>query len=192
MKRSPWPTRDAGFSLIEMTIVVGIGAVLTAAAVIQIGMSRPNALADGAMRVVLSQMNAAREAAITQRRCMRMTFTNSTVTTIREEVPGPTLTQTTAVPFEGGIRFLTATGVPDTPEPYGNSTAVVFTNATGTPPEVKFSPEGTFINQDGVPLNGTIFLSIPNKPLSARAVSIFGSTGRIRGYRWNGNAWKPV
>jgi hypothetical protein len=28
--------------------------------------------------------------------------------------------------------------------------------------------------------------------LSARAVTFFGSTGRIRGYRWDGRAWKTV
>ena len=43
---------------------------------------------DGAMRVVLAQMNQARELAITQRRNMRVTFTGSNVVQImREEVP---------------------------------------------------------------------------------------------------------
>jgi hypothetical protein len=68
----------------------------------------------------------------------------------------------------------------------------VFPTATGTPPEVKFAPDGTLINQDGLTLNGSVFVSLPSQALSARSVTFFGSTGRIRGFRWDGRAWKPV
>ena len=56
---------------------------------------------------------------------------------------------------------------------------------------MKFSPDGTLVNQDGASANGTAFLAIPNQALSARAVTILGSTGRIRGYKWNGSKWRP-
>jgi Tfp pilus assembly protein FimT len=183
---------EAGYSVTELIFVVGIMAVLASMAVFQIGQSRPAALGDGAMRVVLSQMNAARELAITQRRNMRLTFTNNTASIIREEVPGPTLTTISAIPFEGSLTYTTMSGLPDTPDAFGNSSAVVFATATGTPPDVKFAPDGTFINQDGLPLNGSVFVGLVNQPMSARAVTIFGSTGRIRGYRWDGGTWKPV
>lgn len=185
----------AGYSVVELLFAMGIMAVLSGMAVFQIGQSRPAALGDGAMRVVLSQLNAARELAITQRRNMRVTFQNSTVTIIREEVPGPTLTTMTSVPFEGGLQFMifaNPNGLPDTPDGFGNASAVNFPTATGTPPEVKFSSDGTFINQDGLTLNGSIFVGLPNQKMSARAVTVFGSTGRIRGFRWNGSAWMPV
>jgi hypothetical protein len=177
---------EAGYSVIELVFVVGIMAVF------QIGQSRPAALGDGAMRVVLSQMNAARELAITQRRNMRLTFVNNTASIIREEVPGPTLTTISAIPFEAGLQYTTMTGLPDTPDGFGYSTAVVFSTATGIPPEIKFAPDGTLINQDGITLNGSVFVGLPGQTMSARAVTIFGSTGRIRGYRWDGAAWKPV
>jgi hypothetical protein len=35
-------------------------------------------------------------------------------------------------------------------------------------------------------------LAIPNIGESARAVTVLGSTGRVRGYRWNGTNWKVV
>ena len=168
-------------------------AILSGMAVFQLGASRPAALGDGALRVLLSQMNAARELAITQRRNMRLTFTNANqVQIIREEVPGPTLTTIRSVLFESGIQFVLITGLPDTPDAFGNSGPVVFASATGTPPEVKFTPEGVFVNQDGVTLNGSVFVALPAQALSARSVTIFGSTGRIRAYRWDGRAWKPV
>lgn len=184
---------DAGFTIIELLFVVGIMSVLATMAMFQIGQSRPAALGDGAMRVVLSQMTTARELAITQRRNMRVSFTNSTVTITREEVPGPTLTPISAVPFEGGLTFNRIVSLGDTPDGFGGASAsVYFPTAIGTPPEVKFSPEGTFINQDGLSLNGTVFVSLASQKLSARAVTIMGSTGRIRGYRFDGAGWKPV
>jgi prepilin-type N-terminal cleavage/methylation domain-containing protein len=184
---------EAGYSLIEMMFVVGILGILSGMAVVQIGVSRPGALGDGAMRVVLAQMNTARQLAITQRRNMRMVFDQgSRIQIIREEVPGPALTTVSTALFEGTLQFVLVAGLPDTPDAFGNSAATVFTTATGNPPEVKFTPQGTFVNQAGATLNGSVFVAMPNQALSARSVTIFGSTGRIRGYRWNGRSWQPV
>ncbi len=52
-----------------------------------------------------------------------------------------------------------------------------------------FTSEGTFVDQDGDALNGTMFLSIPSEPHSARAITIFGPTALIRAWRWNGRDW---
>jgi prepilin-type N-terminal cleavage/methylation domain-containing protein len=200
---------EAGYSLIEMMFTVGILGVLGSMAVISLAGSRPGALGDGAMRVVLSQMNTARELAITQRKNMRVTFTNgNTVSILREEVPGPTLTTLSALPMEGGLQITTVANLADTPDAFCLSIAAVcFPTATGTPPEVKFRPDGTFVNQDGAILNGTIFVALPNQVfvighssnnvMSARAITIQGSTGRVRGYRFDGSGtapgyWKPV
>ena len=46
---------------------------------------------------------------------------------------------------------------------------------------MKFTPQGTFVDQDGNILNGIVFVAFPGDQLSARAVAIFGSTGRVRG-----------
>jgi prepilin-type N-terminal cleavage/methylation domain-containing protein len=180
---------QAGYSLIELMFVTGIMGVLIGIAVVQIGSSKQGLNGDGAMRVVLSQMNQARELAITQRRNMRLTFGGGNlVQIIREEVPGPTLTTISSVVFEGGLQFLKIAG--DTPEALGtdNPSAIAFSTAT----EIKFAPDGTLVDQDGKALNGTVFVALPGQMLSARAVTIFGSTGRIRGYRWDGRNWKTV
>jgi prepilin-type N-terminal cleavage/methylation domain-containing protein len=182
---------QAGYSLIELMLVVGIMGVVTGIAVVQIGASKQGLNGDGAMRVVLSQLNQAKELAITQRRNMRLTFdNNNSVQILREEVPaggGPT--PISSVPFEGGLQFLRtpALGQPELPA-LPAAVAVAFGGAT----EIKFAPDGTLIDQDGVTLNGTLFMALPGQLLSTRAVTVFGSTGRIRGYRWNGIAWTVV
>ena len=189
---------QAGFSMIEMMVVVGLMGVVTGIAVLQIGTTRQALKGDGAMRTVLAQVNQAREMAITQRRNIRLVFTIPNVVSIyREEVPTPvsgiiTTTQLQTVPFEGGLQFNKVSGVDiDTPDygtalPAGNPLA--FNGAT----EYKFTPQGTFVDQDGNIMNATVFVAYPGDKVSARAVAIFGSTGRVRGYRWDGRAWQRV
>jgi prepilin-type N-terminal cleavage/methylation domain-containing protein len=180
----------AGYSAVEMMMAMGIFGVLSAMAVVQIGQARPGLKGDGAMRVAMAQMTSARELAITQRRFMRLNFdtANSRVQIIREEVPGPALTVLASVPFEGGIVFTLVAGQPDTPDAFGRAAAVDF----GTATEVKFAPDGTLVNQAGANLNGSIFLAMPGMKLSSRAVTVLGSTGRIRGYKWDGAHWVLV
>jgi len=72
------PLRDvrgsAGFTLMEMMLMVSIMGILMSMAVLQISQSQPVAKSDGAMRIVLAQFNSARELAITQRRFMRLSI----------------------------------------------------------------------------------------------------------------------
>ena len=48
------------------------------------------------------------------------------------------------------------------------------------------------INQAGVTTNGTVFMGMLPDVRSARAVTVLGATGRIRGYRYDGRNWKLV
>ncbi len=174
----------------ELTLVMGVMGVVTSIAVVQVGGSRQAFKGDGGMRVVLSQMNQAREMAITQRHAMRVSFVPPNLVQItREEVPGPTLTVVSSVLMEGGMKFALVAGLPDSPDAFGNSAAVSFGSAT----EVKFRPDGTLVNQDGAALNGSVFIaSLGLDRLSARVVNVLGSTGRVRAYRWDGGNWQPV
>lgn len=180
---------QGGFSLVETMLVLGIMSVVAGMATMTMTNARPAMKADGGMRVVMAQMRTARELAITQRRYMRVTFTDpNKIEIIREEVPGPGTTTVGSVLIEGGVSYALLTGVPDTPDAFGKDAAIAF----GIVSNIKFSPDGTLVNQDGASLNGSVFLAIPSASTSARAVTVLGSTGRIRGYRWDGRNWKLV
>ena len=177
-----------GYSLIEMMFVVGILGVVTSVAVLQIGASRKGLQGDGGLRVVLWNLNTAREMAISQRKYMRVQFTApSSVQVIREDTTTTTSTIYN-IPFEGGIKYTLISGLPDTPDAFGDSAAI----NVGTAVNTKFAPDGTLVNENGQVINISVFLALTGESLSARAVTVLGSTGRVRGYRWNGKAWVVV
>jgi prepilin-type N-terminal cleavage/methylation domain-containing protein len=196
---------EAGYNLIEIMVVLAILGTLASMAALQIGVSRPSYIGDGAMRVILSQMTQAREMAITQRRNMRIDFTlGNKVTITREEITVPptvpiTLTVVQTVFLEGGMGFGLVTSppaLPDSPDNYGNATATTFKAGGVVTSEIKFTPEGTLIDINGATTNGSVFIALANavkdRKMSARVITVLGSTGRIRGYKWDGVQWKIV
>jgi hypothetical protein len=53
-----------------------------------------------------------------------------------------------------------------------------------------FQTDGTLVDSQGNPVNGSIFLGQADHPESARAVTVLGATGRVRSYRWTrGSQW---
>jgi type II secretory pathway pseudopilin PulG len=185
----------------ELMMVVGIIGVLSGIAVFQVGSSQQTFRGDGAMRVIVAQLNTARSLAISQRRIMLVNFLDpgvglcgwnaACVQIVRQEIAsvgGTTVLST--VPFEGGVQFNVIASIGDTPDAFGISTPKYFGGVSGG---YGFTTDGTFINTTtGVPLNGTLSLSIPSTPLSFRAVTLLGATGRVRAYRWDSRVWKLV
>lgn len=179
-----------GISLLEMLMTLGVFSTLATMAAFQIGVARVGFKGDGAMRTIMAKMNEARELALTQRRNMRVDFTgDNVIQIIRREVPAANgTTVLSAVEMEGGVRYGVTTGLPDTPDSFGNASGIAF----GTATQLVFTTDGTLVNQTGTPVSGTVFVSIPGQNRSARAVTIMGATGRIRGYKWNGARWVRV
>jgi prepilin-type N-terminal cleavage/methylation domain-containing protein len=179
-------SRRSGFTLAEMMVVLGLIAVMSAVAVMVMPTALRSATADSAATRVASVLRTAREQAISQRRNIRVTFTapNQIVVT-RINVPATSTTTLGTTVLEAGTAFQLFAGLPDTPDAFGNASATAF----GTSTTVMFTSEGTFVDQNGDPVNGTVFLGRGIESLSARAVTIFGPTALIRQWRWNGGRW---
>jgi|CXWL01.1.fsa_nt_gi Tfp pilus assembly protein FimT len=183
-------SRQSGFTFLDILVTLSIAGTLSAMAIVQVGGAASAMKADGAMRVVTSQLNTARELAISQRRYMQVRFiAPNQVQTIRTDVNtagtviGTTVLSTVA--FEAGVTYNKVAGLPDTPDAFGLPSAISFGAAT----TIQFATDGQLIDQAGNPLNGTLVMTSPNDAMSSRAVTVFGSTGRVRAYRWNGRAW---
>ena len=173
--------RQHGFTLLEAMATISITAIVGSMATAGIVTARRGYQGDGAMRVVMSQLNLAREMAITQRHNMEVQFVGGNwIRIVRHEIAPGVTTVIGNVALEGNAQFALTTGVPDTPDGFGAMSPIAFGAAT----TVMFTTDGTLIDSGGTPINGTVFLSILNQQASARAVTVLGSTGRVRGYKW--------
>ena len=178
---------ERGFTLVEMMMAVMLIGILGSMAIFQIGSARPAMVADGAMRTVMGQLNLARETAVAQRRQIDVVCDEDkqVLRLIRRDLPQGT-TVLAETPFEGGVRYEVPEDLPeDTPDKFGKTAAVYF----GAAQTLSFNSDGMLIDGGGSPVNGTIFLMLAKHNLSLRAVTVLGSIGRVRGYRWNGVAW---
>jgi hypothetical protein len=95
------------------------------------------------------------------------------------------------LPIQNSVVYTTYVGEPDTPDGYGNAAPVYFGGvANGPPAGMVYQSDGTFVvNGIGTPINGTVFLGIPGQPSTARAITVLGTTGRVRSYHISGASW---
>ncbi len=199
---------EQGFSLVELVTVVFVMMVLAAMAIMQTTSSTAASRANDAMFQIIGQLRTARQIAITKRRNVLVTFTapNQIQLTV-ETLPGETPAAPIAPVFlndgvPGGNTFYLYPGLPDTPMGFGNSTALDFAPATGgtTGLALLFSTSGCLVGTtassgfntvgDNNPVNASIFTGIAGKSNTARAVTVMGSTGRVRSYSWTGTTWQ--
>jgi len=177
--------RQAGHSMVEVSIVLLTMSVIAGFALLDIVGIMPRVAADKAMTLTLEQLRIGRELAIAQRRSVEVKFLeDNEIQLVRLDMPtGSTILST--VWLENKVRFHLFDGVPDTPDSFGNAAAVDF----GGSDRLIFLTDGTLVNVLGNPLNGSVFLGLPDRPETARAVTLLGATGRVRGYRWTGTSW---
>lgn len=195
-----------GFSLLELVVVIAVLMILAGMSIPLTQSTMANVRANNAMYSVTSQLRMARGLALSKRRNVQMTFTAPNmmqihVWTLPGEVPFPDpppvyLNDNIA----GGAQFVVL--VPqDTPMAFGNSSAITYNPAPPTAGwAVICTTSGALVGADasvgtytGVgnsnPLNVSIFLGLPGKTYTARAITIFGATGRVRSYGWDGTQW---
>lgn len=176
---------NSGFTLIEVLVVVAVTGTLLALALPVVGTGMVDARANGAMRVTAGFLAAARDSAVAQRRTVEIEFTapNQMTATL---IDGVNRRPLASHQLESGMGFRLEAGVPDTPDAFGATSAVDLGGGT----RAWFLADGSLADDDGVPVSGTVFLGLVDKPLSARAVTVLGATGRVQAYRWDSRGWR--
>jgi Tfp pilus assembly protein FimT len=177
--------QNAGFSLVEANLVILIICIVAGIALLNVSEVMPGIRANTALNQTVAQLRNGRETAMAQRRNIQLSFLGTNqIRLVRLDQPTGTTVLST-VTLENDIEFLLSDGVPDTPDSFGNSTAVYFGGST----QLTFLSDGTLVDAQGNPLSGSVFLGAANHPETARAVTILGATGRVRGYKWTGSEW---
>jgi type II secretory pathway pseudopilin PulG len=188
---------EQGFSMLESVIVIGIILIMLALAVAQSFGSIESYRSNAAMDTIVSQLRVARQLAISQRRNVTVSFSTSTspqkITYQVVANPGDTVVPTAVtVPISSLVSFTGVSGEPDTPMAFGTCAGaygVCIANVSGGPPVMEFTSVGQFTDNTGVnTLNGTVFMAMPGQVTTARAVTVMGSTGRVRSYTYVGGS----
>jgi prepilin-type N-terminal cleavage/methylation domain-containing protein len=179
-----------GFTLLEMMAVVGLIGVVMAMTIPVANSFIQLSKADSSIVHAMSAIDIARDRAVAERRNFVLTFIMpNRIQLGRQEIDATgTVTDTTTVDefiLENGQQFVKFVGVPDTPDAFGAATATSF---TGTSP-VMFTSDGSLVDSAGDIANGSIFLGVPGRPDTARAVTVFGMTGLTRAWKWRGSQW---
>ena len=176
---------ERGFSLIETLMAVSVMGVVSAISIAGFGYAASAMSSDSGVSQVIAQIEQARDTAIAQRRTVHVQFLGvNEIRTTRSDLPsGTTLLGQSFL--EGNVHFVQFSAVPDTPDGFGNGAAVDLGGANS----FNVLADGTVVDIGGAPVSGTIFLGVNGQPATARAVTVFSGTGRVRGYRWNGTQW---
>jgi type II secretory pathway pseudopilin PulG len=200
---------EGGFSLIEMATVMALVIILTAITFVSMVPLLQQQHVVNAYNITMAAMRQARDNSIAQRTSYSVTFTKTTTPTLSKITVAPTLTagfqdQQNSVTYQlpTDVQFDAEPALASTPTPDGfgsGSTAIDFgytASGTGTGGKsvIYFCPDGS--SQDGTGGNGScagnwsggvVYLALPGNLMSSRALSLWGATGRIHGWRFYAN-----
>ena len=200
----PVRRRESGFSLLEMMIVVAILIIVAGITFISMQPMLRQSHVDSAYDTTLMALRNYRSRAITERKRFIVSFAAPRTITISywgvavPVNPAPVVVQTLTLPTD--VRYQVQGGMPTTvatvPDGFGNGgTAIDFGQGLGAGSlnYVMFMPDGSSQDLVGNLNSGVIYLGRTGELFSMRAVSVFGSTGRVRGWRLNpqggGSQW---
>jgi prepilin-type N-terminal cleavage/methylation domain-containing protein len=191
--------KNRGFSLLEMLIVIAIGLTMAGVTLIFLMPLLKQSHVDAAYDTTLSVIRNYRNQSITQSKRYILTFTAPGTITVQywgvgvPVSPPPVTVATYTLPND--IQFAVQAGFPAAaPDSFGTGTvAIDFDQGVlGNQNYVMFMPDGSSQDTLGNFNSGVLYLTRPGDLYSSRAITVFGTTGRVRGWRlYNqaGNKW---
>jgi hypothetical protein len=137
----------------------------------------------------LDQLRFARQVAIDKRTVCRVDFTAPGTISVTQAFADGTPVQTETITLPPDVQYTVVAGMPTPPTPtpdnLGNgSIAIDFDRvAGGSGTTIFFQPDGSALDAAGRSNDGVIYVARPNELTGARAITLLGTTGRIRGWR---------
>ena len=184
--------RARGFSLLETVVVVAIIMIVSAISFMALQPSFKQARANTALNESFMWARQYRQRAIDERKRYILTFiAPRTIQISRWDFaqpvsPAPVVLYTEQLPTD--VSFQVVGGVPtgNPPDGFGNaSRAIDFGQGIGLGGlnYVVFMPDGSTQDQNGNLNSGVIYMGRNGDLYSARALTVFGATGRLRGWQ---------
>lgn len=197
----------SGFSLLEVAVVMAIIIIVASISIMSLQPSLRAQHITNAYNTTLSALRQARDNAVAQRTSYSVTFlasgsTNTiTVAPTLSAFQGAQNAATYSLPAD--VAFTIVSGAPSssTPDGFGSGAKAIdfgYTatgSGTGGQTVLYFCPDGSAQDATGGPGNcsgnwnsGVVYLARPGELLSSRALTVWGATGRIRGWRLYGKS----
>lgn len=182
-----------GFSLIETIIVLALIFIVTAIAVISLQPGLQAAHVANGYNTTLAAIRQAHDLAVAQRQIYSVTFSNAAMpnTITITQVGNGNVVASYQLPND--VAFTAVSGIPTaanaTPDGFGvGNYAIDFDQnfSSGTPSlqtVINFWPDGTGQDVNQNINNGVVYIARSGQLLSSRAITVWGATGRIRGWR---------
>jgi type II secretory pathway pseudopilin PulG len=208
--------REGGFSLLEMMIVCCLFLIVGGMTFMAVQPVLKDARANQAFEDVLMQLRTARQRAITERKQYIVCFGVATPTGALTPLGAPTVQSIQLFRWDAGtalsataqittnklptdMLFQTLAGLPTSaatvPDGFGSGAAAIDfdQNVTGAiKNQVLFMPDGSAHDVNGNLNSGIIYVGRTGDLYSSRAVTLYGATGRIRGWRLIKSAGAPL
>jgi prepilin-type N-terminal cleavage/methylation domain-containing protein len=188
--------KNKGFSIVELMIVIVIGSIMTGVAIMALLPLFNKSHVDLAYDRTLGVLRNARNMAITQSHEYVISFaptvgaTPATITVQYQPANGAALQLVNTFTLPIDTNFAVRTGLPTSaPEGFGSgATAIDFgygPNQTTGQTTIVFGPDGGAYDQNGDYNGGVLYIDRPldKNIYNSRAISVFGATGRVRGWR---------
>lgn len=194
--------RDHGFSLLEMLITVSIILILAGISFVTLVPAVSQNHIESAYDTSLMMLRNTRYQAITQSHEYVVTFNPGgyAAGTILVQYQGPSvagifpplqLVQTITIPSD--VSFAVYAGFPaSTPDGFGTGIAALDfgylpSGGGGASNQVVFMPDGSARDVLGNYNSGVLYMTRPTAPnmYNSKAITVWGATGRIRGWRLN-------
>ncbi len=199
---------DSGTSMVEILAVVAIATILTAVAVPQVISARRLIRSASLPREIATQLRFARQQAMSQRQAFTFVYDDlaKQITIIDHQTSGAGVLNMTGYPnTANSITALTVPvggggGLPAAEVSFGvpNGITVTSLGDTSTPTAlaanrltVTFQPDGSVVDVNNNTVNRTLFFynnAVPTE--TACAISVLGSAGRIKIWRYTPSASK--
>jgi prepilin-type N-terminal cleavage/methylation domain-containing protein len=192
--------KQHGFSMLEMLISVSIALVLAAVADVSLQPVLKAQRVNDAYNTTLMALRRARDSAAADMRVYVVTFgppvlgpnPNGGTISVNETTAGGTLLFSAVLPpdvtyhLEPGIPN-SPTVAPTTPDGFGTA-ANIFDfdqppGGIGGGNVIYFQPDGSAQDALGNVNNGVVYLGVPGQLPTCRAITLWGYTGRMRGWQ---------
>ncbi len=175
----------------EILMVTALVVIMGGISTMIIGPALEARNVEMAVRTVSTQMSRARQISVDGRRRTRVTFTTPGTITVDQQAPvsqGGAWTQVSTVELPGEMELEIDSGAVSTgPEGFATSQVANFSGAS----QIFFMPDGSAVTSAGILSNGVVYVALPSKVETTRAVTLFGSTGRIKRYTYiTGTGWE--